>query len=308
MPKRSNHFQRLILFIAGQIAPLGATVEESVMVLEQGLLQPIEREVDVLLTLNAGIGVLRIAIECRERSRKDDVSWIDELIGKYRNLFIDKVIAVSNTGFTAAAIEKARLNNITLMAVVDASTTNWQAVFHSLGYAQVSHRFTVKSFVFESQPRMTTAIQKDDTITLYPVASANALPIHGPAEDFLKFLHDRCLPRAQEYLKANRASLYKVLADVSQDVLIEHTVPLKGIVLTRADGSTHDITLMGFKFLVKTEVAKLPVKQQLLGEHAMLTTTSFVDDELAEEITITTVEIKGQNQGKGFISRSPKSD
>lgn len=67
-----------------------------------------EREVDVLLTFSQSGLPVRIAIECRNWRIKHDVAWIDLLIGKYRDLGIDKVVAVSSTGFTPAAIAKAK--------------------------------------------------------------------------------------------------------------------------------------------------------------------------------------------------------
>src|SRR5690606_9187578 len=45
--------------------------------------------------------------ECRFREGRQDVRWIEELIGKRQSLRADTVIAVSDGGFTAGAIKKA---------------------------------------------------------------------------------------------------------------------------------------------------------------------------------------------------------
>ena len=47
-------------------------------------------------------------VECRDRQSRQDVQWIEELIGRRASLRADAVIAVSSSGFTAGALKKAR--------------------------------------------------------------------------------------------------------------------------------------------------------------------------------------------------------
>src|SRR5207245_1001712 len=75
---------------------------------------------------------LRIAVECRGRKDRDDIRWIDGLIGKYRDLDIHKVVAVSQSGFTLGAKEKAAANRIDTLTLVQALETNWPAEFTRL--------------------------------------------------------------------------------------------------------------------------------------------------------------------------------
>ena len=106
MPKRTNPFQRVVRSLYEVLAPLGATVEESALLTETPTGS--EREIDVLITFPTLGTQLRIAVECRDHDRPQTVEWIDSLIGKYSNLPIDKVIAVSDSGFTPAAELKAK--------------------------------------------------------------------------------------------------------------------------------------------------------------------------------------------------------
>jgi hypothetical protein len=46
-------------------------------------------------------------VECRVHKSRQDVNWIQELIGRRESLRADAVIAVSASGFTAGAIAKA---------------------------------------------------------------------------------------------------------------------------------------------------------------------------------------------------------
>ena len=62
---------------------------------------------------------IRIAVETRGRKRKDDIEWIDSLVGKYLDLNVQKIIAISYSGFSASAVAKARAKNIDALTAFD---------------------------------------------------------------------------------------------------------------------------------------------------------------------------------------------
>jgi hypothetical protein len=47
-------------------------------------------------------------VECRDHQSRQDVQWIEELIGRRASLKADAIIAVSSSGFTAGALSKAK--------------------------------------------------------------------------------------------------------------------------------------------------------------------------------------------------------
>jgi hypothetical protein len=53
------------------------------------------------------------------------VEWIDSLIGKYSRLKVNQIVVVSSSGFSAEAKRKAAENNIDLITVNVALTTDW---------------------------------------------------------------------------------------------------------------------------------------------------------------------------------------
>jgi hypothetical protein len=57
-------------------------------------------------------------IECRLHNRKQDVKWIEELIGRRISLNANSVIAVSSSGFTTGAIIKANKYGVILKDMV----------------------------------------------------------------------------------------------------------------------------------------------------------------------------------------------
>ncbi len=126
MPKRTNEFQQLVLRIYQALAGTGAKVEESVLVPEKN--SNAMREVDVLVTANVAGHSTRLAIECRDHSRDQDITWVDGLIGKYANLGIEKVIAVSASNYSTTALQKAAQHNIELLTLTQAVETDWTAI------------------------------------------------------------------------------------------------------------------------------------------------------------------------------------
>ena len=78
------------------------------------------REIDVLVTLPTSSGKQEIAFECRDHKRKVGVFDIDSFISKYHDLpQIDKIVVVSNSGFTKSAKLKAQCHNIELHPLND---------------------------------------------------------------------------------------------------------------------------------------------------------------------------------------------
>jgi hypothetical protein len=67
-------------------------------------------------------------VECRLRKEPQDVTWIEELIGRRLSLVADAIIAVSASGFTATAHQKANRYGIILRDIASLSpqeVQNW---------------------------------------------------------------------------------------------------------------------------------------------------------------------------------------
>ncbi|MGW3353265.1 hypothetical protein ACWDA3_59110 [Nonomuraea rubra] len=112
MPARSNDFQAIVYFIKKNLAP-DATVTESAELPDRVTGEP--REVDVVVSGHMAGQPLLIGIECRDRSRKDSVSWVEEMRAKHDDLPTDRLVLVSKSGFSKAAVIKARHYRIELV-------------------------------------------------------------------------------------------------------------------------------------------------------------------------------------------------
>ncbi len=136
MPKRTNVFQGLIALIHKQLAPINAKVTESKLIEDASTRQV--REVDVTIEYEVAGYPLTIAVECRDHARPQDVTWIEQLHGKYRDTKVNKVVAVSKSGFTHAATEKANSFNIEALTLEAATDVAWLERVKNLGPVRVT--------------------------------------------------------------------------------------------------------------------------------------------------------------------------
>jgi hypothetical protein len=82
------------------------------------------RQIDITIKRNGE----SIHVECRIHKNPQDVTWIEELIGRRLSLHADAIIAVSSSGFTEGAVRKATKFNIhlrTLEKLTDYEITLW---------------------------------------------------------------------------------------------------------------------------------------------------------------------------------------
>lgn len=147
MPQRTNDFQELIALIHRQLAPAGATVAESAI--REDAVTHHGREIDITIEHELVGYPITLAIECRDHERPQDVTWIEGLIGKYLHQ-VAHVIAVSSSGFTDQALEKAKAVGITTMAIEEAQDTNWRNWVAAMDRMWVTFRGRTMTGIFTS--------------------------------------------------------------------------------------------------------------------------------------------------------------
>lgn len=165
MPKRTDDFQKLIALLEKQLAPDGGVVTESKMV--DDLVLGVPREIDVHIEVDLGIHRVCIGVECRDRSRPAGIEWVEEVISKYQNLPVDKVVLVSRSGFTTSALRKAMNAHITTLTLAQVSNVEWGNVIHQLNEITVA--------------AVTTPMMRNLTVT-FTDGTYISISINGSAE------------------------------------------------------------------------------------------------------------------------------
>ncbi len=110
-------FEQLIARIEADAGPQGFAVKspDRVRCKLTGRL----REVDATIRTKAGTAELLITIECRRRTKVQDVTWLEQLATKRSSIGADHTIAVSHSGFSSEATAVARRLGITLRRIED---------------------------------------------------------------------------------------------------------------------------------------------------------------------------------------------
>jgi hypothetical protein len=110
VPTRTNLFQEVVSIIHEHLSE-GASRDNSAMLTNRLTGEP--REVDVVLrSMTAGYETV-IAIEATSPSRRAAVDWVEQMIGKHKNLPTNTVVLVSERGFTKQARALAIAENMT---------------------------------------------------------------------------------------------------------------------------------------------------------------------------------------------------
>ncbi len=128
MPKRTNEFQQLIYAINLQLAK-EATVTESKLLRHR--LTGAEREVDVVIEIEIGPYRPIIGIECRAHERPQDVEWVEQAHTKHKHL-TDKLVLVSQSGFTPQAKNLAKTLGIETLTLAGAEKVDWTQIVGKL--------------------------------------------------------------------------------------------------------------------------------------------------------------------------------
>ncbi len=153
MPKRTNDFQKLITLIEKQLSSKNTKIVESKFL--KDFRNNKEREVDIYIETIVNNHQVRIALECRDHQRKQGTTWIEQIDSKYQNLPIDKVIAVSKSGFYKPAYEVAKHSNIQLLTLEDAVEKDWVRTVKNLDMMFISIvRFKLIGINFETDKNL----------------------------------------------------------------------------------------------------------------------------------------------------------
>ena len=95
-------------------------------------------------------------VECRLHQARQDVKWIEELIGRRASLNADGLIAVSDSGFTEGAIKKARRFGVVLrdlQSLTPGEVAEWgqshRVLLYSYSYTNVELTLTLEHSVLD---------------------------------------------------------------------------------------------------------------------------------------------------------------
>ena len=112
MPRAGRSLETLVAILEKAFDPLQVKVYSPAYI--TGHESGSRRELDVAVRGRLGTADVFVMIECRDRVATEEVSWIEQLATKMRDVRANKTIAVSSSGFSSGAASLAAAESIEL--------------------------------------------------------------------------------------------------------------------------------------------------------------------------------------------------
>lgn len=169
MSKQSDKFEQLIKHIHDLLDQDGSIITWNDHLPDpDNPSQP--RQIDITIKRENKITI----VECRIHKSKQNVKWVEELIGRRISLQADAMIAVSASGFTKGAIAKAKKFGIILRDLVTLSKEEISSWGHLTKVRLIFYHFTNVDILFRFHPNDLNNINSEH-INLYLQTSSNEL-------------------------------------------------------------------------------------------------------------------------------------
>jgi hypothetical protein len=192
-------------------------------------------------------------LECRDRNRADDLTWIDGLIGKYMNLEVDRVIAVSSSGFSDSAVLKAKACNIEIRTIREIKEINWNNELIKIGMCDLKLEFEIQKIIGETDSETEIEIKYDCEVKCNEEV--------GRFSEFFEVFKEQIWSNLfKEKFNKSIPEFYKTKDDLSKFAQATHRVPIPNFELT-VEGKKFNITALKLFLLGKPTVTVLNTRQ-----------------------------------------------
>ncbi len=277
MTKRTNAFQKAIHYIHDQLKDSNVVVIESAEMYEINSDPPTKREIDVLIEKIVNNKVFRIAIECRDRGKTDDIQWIDCLIGKFINLPVHKIIAVSKSGFSKSAVKKAESFGIELRTLNDITSMDWKSEYQKLGFCELKMTFKIDRYEFN--------IEGNPSISITPEDKIKIKGRYVKLKTFISwFIQEDFWTRLNQEFNKNMPTLYKTKSDLEIPALLIKEVPIKNVKIVHQNTlynlNSFKVIILGFPKVTDTILTRYAYQDSIIS------TGSIVGNKADEKINL----------------------
>ena len=274
-PKRTNDFQKLVFAIEIATAPIGAKVTQSAVVMDRDA----EREGDILIEYEIGGHPYKIAVECRDHKNvAQNLTWIDSLVGKYKDTNVNLIVAVTSTGFTPQAITKAQNNRIQLLTLKEATEADWAGKLLKTYTKILSTRITPYQYGL--------LYKEKDTPKLSDAEFRNTVISNGRGETVgivNEFMRDAYDSAAQASVDNYIAINMKELMSSPINRTLDLTMPAEvRDLFIRAENRTYEIAAVEFRVKVDLIFTDASDKHFIYNDMVVTQSTASTSDQTVE--------------------------
>lgn len=286
MSNDGKDIERLIALLERSLSPKGVQIEVNSPDRIAGKTSGSLREVDVSLRSQVGSTEILIVLECRDHNTPQDVTWIEQLVGKRREIGADKIVAVSSSGFTSGATNYAVNNGIELRTIEEVNPEEISLWFDmtEIPFHERHYEFSRVDFSKEVFSNFTPPLRNDTPIFKRKIDGSPASLINT----------QNCIP-------PDRLFENICLDGSRKPVTIRLQFSLDDCFQLETKEGPIDITDVTFSGTAWVEVKKIPltsVRQYKTGEIVLAKTAAF-DFEISGQQH--TIELHDFGEGKGQI-------
>lgn len=290
-------FEDFVAQIERLLSRHGAKVRRNEQILDRhGAL----RQLDATIRINTGTTELLVIIECRNRKRVNDITWVEQVAGKRDNLGAAKAIIVSNRKLPDSAASMAREKSVEIrtLSQVDESILPFPYPMRFV-QSQIQWRFDGRECRFKDRPDDPERFQQrlDEVSVATQGEGIRIQAGDGPSSPLQRFVN-AFLDRED---KPTPAPDQKRLTEVFK--LTHGSQPLWLLV------GEERFALLAARLHFAAEITDLPPGQRYDGENVtegadldhLVTRSEFVKD--GESLHFTTVAKRGESS---FVMNIPQ--
>lgn len=119
-----KRFEELVGNLQEQLSPQAeVTIDDHI----KGRRSGVQRQIDISVRKSVGQFDILTIIECKDHSDPIDVKAVEDFLGLAEDVGTNKAAVVSASGFTEAAITRARDAGVDVFTLVDAESEDWRS-------------------------------------------------------------------------------------------------------------------------------------------------------------------------------------
>jgi hypothetical protein len=274
---QSKEFEELAARLETALAPEGAQVKSPDRIRDQFTGQ--YREVDASIRYTIGSSDILITVECRDRVRTQDVTWIEQLATKRVHVRADRTLAVSSSPFTEAALLAAKTHGISTRLISEVTDEEIRSAVNTLEVAIHSTDIAIRQL----QLHYVEHIEPSPSLDPVALKAWNAggwdakifrvgdSPDQSSLDDLIKVASEatsapaKQTPQASPQPRQDQAKGTNLLLPHLSDVSSDGTTVERDLALTFEDETVLVLTSIGWKQLqaVSIKLAVSRSKQEI---------------------------------------------
>lgn len=288
MAKQTNKFQQTVLKIESLLKDEGFEIIESDYLVEKGLDNKREVDVHVMGKISNGRFPVHIAIEARKSTRVQNITWIDSLIGKYKDFQPIIVVAVSNKGFSEDAKGKAKLNGIHCYTLKEISEVEWRSLVEKMYLKFIKVDINLNKAAIQVDGQL---IARNEDLLAAKLKEGGDSKELTFSEKALQLFSHHSKYKALEYVNNNAYEVYK--SPVDYEFPLYSVYSCHNTFLSDIDGQDKRVVEITCEMKIKISFLDPDESEFLKYNTLPVQVSKYKDDKSKTEYTVTLAKVEG---------------